>query len=81
MSDKLLAGIVTAAVIAPLCSVCVLGPAVIASVFSGVAAWFGGFDPVVTTALVLVAGLAVYGFIRKRGEKRALAAQPEEASQ
>lgn len=70
MSEKLFAGLATTVVLAPVCVVCVLGPAVIASIFTGVAAWLGGFDAIVTTGLVLIAGVAIYGFIRKRGARR-----------
>lgn len=81
MSEKLLAGVVAAAVIAPLCATCILGPALLASFFTGITAWFGGLDPVVTTALALVAGLAVYGFIRKRRARQSLAVPAGEARQ
>lgn len=66
MSEKPIAGLAAAIVIAPLCAVCVLGPAVIASIFTGVAAWLGGFGAIVTASMVLIAGTAVYGFVRKR---------------
>ena len=70
MSEKLVAGLVTAAVVAPLCAVCILGPAVLASIFAGITGWLGGFDPVVTTGLVLAAGIAVYGIVRRRRAQR-----------
>jgi hypothetical protein len=70
MGEKLTAWFVTAALIAPVCAVCVLGPAVIASVFAGVAGWFGGLDTVATAGLVLVTGIAVYGIIRRRRAQR-----------
>lgn len=79
MSEKLLAGIVAVTVVAPLCAVCVLGPAVIASVFMGIAAWFGDFDSIVTASLVLVVGVAVFAVLRIR--KRALLKPAEEMSQ
>lgn len=81
MSEQLLAGIVTAVAIAPLCATCILGPAFLVSFFTGISAWFDGLDPVVTVATALVAGLAVYGLIRKRGTRRALAEPTGEASQ
>lgn len=81
MSDNLLAGVVTAVAIAPLCATCILGPAFLASFFTGITAWFGGFDRVATVAMSLVASLAVYGLIRMRGARRALAEPAGEASQ
>ncbi len=70
MGEKLTAWFVTAALIAPVCALCVLGPAVFASIFAGIAAWFGGFDTVATAGLVLVTGIAVYGIIRQRRAQR-----------
>lgn len=79
MGEKLLAGVVTATAIAPLCAVCILGPAVIASIFTGIAALFGGFDAMVTVGLVLVAGIGVLAAVRRR--KGAPARPVEEMSQ
>jgi hypothetical protein len=73
MREKLITGLVAAAVIAPLCAVCVLGPALIASIFTGIAAWLGGFDAVVTTGLVFVAGIAVFAVARRRRAQRGAA--------
>ena len=70
MGEKFFAGLVAAAVIAPLCAVCILGPAVLTSIFTGIAAWLGGFDLVGTAVLGLVAGIAVYGIIRWRRVQR-----------
>lgn len=81
MRENLLAGVVAAAAIVPLCATCILGPALVASFFTGIAAWFGGLDPVVTAILVLVAGLTVYGFIRKRRERQILPAPGKEVRQ
>ncbi len=80
ISEKLIAGLVTAAVIAPVCAVCVLGPAVLASIFAGIAGWLGGFDMIVTAGLVLVLGITVYGFIRRRGAGRTATRETGEAS-
>lgn len=72
MSDKILAGLVTAVAVAPICALCILGPAIFASIFAGVAGWFGGLGPALTTGLVLVAGIAVYRSVRRRnGRQRA----------
>ncbi len=35
MGEKVVAGIVTAAAIAPICAVCILGPAAVGSLFAG----------------------------------------------
>jgi membrane protein DedA with SNARE-associated domain len=70
MSDKITAGLVTFAVILPLCAVCVLGPAAAGTVIAGLAAWLGGFD-FWATMLVTVGGVAaIYGLVRHRWRNR-----------
>ena len=67
MNEKLVAGIVTAAAITPICAVCILGPAVIGSLFAGAFGWLGGFGPLATLALMIAAGALVYRhFLRRR---------------
>ncbi len=48
MSEKLLAGLVAAVVIAPLCALCVLGPLFLGSAIALVTGWFNGLNPFVT---------------------------------
>ncbi len=67
MSEKLVAGIVTAVAITPICAVCILGPAAIGSLFAGAFGWVGGFGPLATLALMIAAGALVYRhFLRRR---------------
>ena len=66
MSDKPIAMLVTAAAIAPICALCVLGPAVLGSLLAGAFAWLGDAGPVLTIGLTIVAGLLVYRTIRRR---------------
>lgn len=81
MSDKLIAGFVTAVVVAPICALCILGPAIFVSIFAGAAGWLGGLGPAVTTGLVVVAGIAVYRSVRRRkGRHRRPMTAGEEAS-
>ena len=56
MSDKPVAALVAAVAVAPLCAVCVLGPA---SVLAAVTAWLGDGQTMLTVALVLGAGALV----------------------
>lgn len=60
MGEKLAAGIVAAAVIPPICAVCILGPAAIGSLAAGAVGWLGGFGPLATLALMIAAGALVY---------------------
>ncbi len=71
MGEKLVAGIVTAAAIAPICAVCILGPVAIGSLFAGAFGWLGGFGPLATLALMIAAGALVYRhFLRRRMRAR-----------
>ncbi len=66
MSDKPIAMLVTATAIAPVCALCVLGPAVLGSLLAGTFAWLGGTGPVLTMGLMIVAGLLVHRTTRRR---------------
>lgn len=70
MSDKLIAGLVTAVAVAPVCAVCIFGPAALASAAAGIAGWLGGLDPVVITGLAVLAGIAAYGVVHRRRSRR-----------
>ena len=66
MSEKPIAGLVTAAVVAPLCALCFLGPVVLASGVAGVWGWLSGLGPTVILGLVLSVAALVYGLFRWR---------------
>ncbi len=66
MSDKLVAGLVGAVAIAPICALCILGPAAAVSVVAGAAGWFGGAGPLLTIGIVLAAGALVWRTLRRR---------------
>ena len=55
MSEKIVAGIVTAGAIAPICAVCILGPAAVGSLFAGAFGWLGDFGPLGIVALMIAA--------------------------
>ncbi len=59
MGEKFVAGIVTAAAIAPICAVCILGPAAVGSLFAGAFGWLGDFGPLGTIALMIAAAAGV----------------------
>ncbi len=65
MNEKLLAGLVTAVVVAPICALCILGPAFLVSALAGALGWFGWLDPVLATGLAIVGALVVFGLARK----------------
>ncbi len=70
MNDKPIAILVTAAVVAPICALCILGPAVLGSAVAGVFAWFAGFDPVAVLALAVIGAILAYGFFSRRRNHR-----------
>ena len=78
MHDKALAGILSAVVIAPVCALCILGPAMLGSALGGLTGWFTGLGPVLSTGLAIIAGLLVYGYFRRKKERSAHAVQSEQ---
>lgn len=66
MHDKIVAGAVTAVVVAPICAFCILGPAVVGSLLGGISGWIGGLSPVLTTGLAIATGILVLGIVRRR---------------
>ena len=66
MADKLIAGLVAAVAVAPICVACIMGPAFVASLFAGVTGWFIGLESITVVALVAFAGVLVIGIIRRR---------------
>jgi hypothetical protein len=69
MSDKPIAILVTAAAIAPLCAICVLGPAFLGGAVAWVSGWVGGLGPAITTGLVLAVGVAVFRAVRRERQR------------
>ncbi len=67
MNDKFVAGLVGAVAIAPICAVCILGPAAIGSLFAGEFGWVAGAGPVLTIGIMLAAGAFVWRTLRRRG--------------
>ena len=54
MSDKPLAGLIAALAVAPLCLVCVLGPAALVAAGGWLLAWLGGVGvPLIASVLAL----------------------------
>lgn len=69
MTDKIVAGIVTGVMVAPLCALCALGPAAVGSALTGVLGWLGRTGPTVTVVLSVAAGLLIYRSIRRRHQR------------
>jgi hypothetical protein len=70
MSDKPFAGLVIAAVAAPVAILCCLGAVFLGSLLGGMVGWLSGLNLVAGAGLVLVASLLAYGFVLWRRVRR-----------
>lgn len=61
MREKLLAGTVTAIVIAPLCAICILGPVAIGGFFAVWFGWMGDLSVSQIIAFGVIAAAIVFG--------------------
>ena len=66
MNGKFMAGVTTAIVVAPVCAVCILGPALIGSFLGGFAGWFGGLDPLAVAGLAMAIGVLAIVIAKRR---------------
>lgn len=65
-SDKATAMLVTAALITPICSFCLLGPAVLTGYMYGLLGWIGGLSPLVIVGLGVITAICVWRRLRRR---------------
>lgn len=63
MKDTGVAFLATAAAVAPICALCVLGPT---AVFSWLGGWLAGLDPLAATGLAIIAASLVYSLQKRR---------------
>lgn len=70
MNDKLVAGVVTAAAITPICAVCVLGPAAIGALFAGAFGWIGDIGPLGIGLLMVIAAGTGHAIYLRRMKRR-----------
>ena len=75
MSDKPIAFLATALVVAPLCAACILGPVVLGSMIAGMWGWFSGNGVLVAAAVVIM--VAVLGYALKHRQSREPAASTD----
>ena len=73
MKEKPVVPLVIAAIICPICLLSILAPVFLGSVAAGVFSWFGGFDPVVALGLAVIPAILIYGFFRRRRNRRGVA--------
>lgn len=70
MNEKFVAGLVTAVAIAPICALCILGPAAIGALFAGAFGWFGDIGPFGTGLIMVVAAGAAHAIYHRRLKRR-----------
>lgn len=70
MNDKLVAGVVTAAAITPICAVCVLGPAAIGALFAVAFGWIGDIGPLGIGLLMVIAAGTAHAIYLRRMKRR-----------
>jgi membrane protein implicated in regulation of membrane protease activity len=81
MSDKPIAGLLAAIVVAPLCLVCALGPAALAAAVGSVLAWLGGVGlPLIAVVLAIAGWLAWRAFRRPSPSREAAKARTGQPS-
>lgn len=73
MSDKPIAGLLTAIAVAPLCLVCALGPAALAAAAGSFLAWLGGFSLPLLAAAVAIAAWIGWRALQRTVRRRAQA--------
>ena len=66
MSDKPIAVLIAALVAIPACSLCILGPTVVAGIFAGWFGWVGDLGAVQLIALGIAAAVLVLGISQYR---------------
>ena len=66
MSDKPLAGLLAAIAVAPLCLVCVLGPAAFVAVGGWFLGWLGGFGTPLIVSVFAVGGWLAWRTLQRR---------------
>ncbi len=86
MIEKLLAGLVTAVAVGPICALCILGPAFFGSLLAGALGWFGWLDPMLATGVMIISAIVVFGLARKwnaraRHSRSSVSSEPQLTSE
>ncbi len=70
MSDKPVSLLVTALAVAPICAICILGPAVVAGFFAGWFSWLVDLGIVQIAVMGIGVAIIVFGVARYRHARR-----------
>ncbi len=66
MSDKPVAALVTGIAVAPICAVCILGPAVVGSALASIFGWFAGPKVIGLAIVVMAVGVCLYVLVKRK---------------
>ena len=66
MSEKPVAALVTVIAVAPICAVCILGPAVVGSVFASIFGWFAGPRVIGLAIVVMALGVGLFVLVKRK---------------
>lgn len=66
MSEKPVAALVAALAIAPICAVCILGPALVGSVLASIFGWLAGPGVIGLAVIVMALGAGLYLLVKRK---------------
>jgi hypothetical protein len=66
MSEKPVATLVAALAIAPICAVCILGPAFVGSALAWIFGWFAGPGVIGLAIIVMALGVGLYLLVKRK---------------
>jgi hypothetical protein len=66
MSEKPVATLVAALAIAPICAVCILGPAFVGSAFASIFGWSAGPGVIGLAVIVMALGAGLYLLVKRK---------------
>ena len=72
MRDKPVAALAAVLVVAPICAVCLLGPAIFGAVIAGLGGWLSGNGPLTVAGVAILGGIGALA-LRYRRRQRAAA--------
>ncbi len=66
MSEKPVAALVAALAIAPICAICILGPAFVGSALASIFGWFAGPGVIGLAIIVMALGVGLYLLVKRK---------------
>ncbi len=66
MSEKPVAALVAALAVAPICAVCILGPAFVGSALASIFGWFAGPRVIALAIIVMALGVGLFVLVKRK---------------